>query len=526
MYISHMRSEGNRLLEAVDELITIAREAGRAGRDLPPQGGGCRRTGRRWTQVIAKVEAARAEGLAITADMYTYTAGATGLDAAMPPWVQEGGLRAWMRRLKDPAIRGASPREMRTPTDEWENLYLLAGSPDGSSSSAFKKDSLKYLTGQDAGRGGRAARHLAGGDRDGPRRSQDDSRVGTVYFLMSEENVKKQIALPWVSFDSDADSLAPEGVFLKSNPHPRAYGNFARLLGKYVREEQVHPARGGHPPPDVAAGQQPARSGDAAPSRRLLRRPRVFDPATINDHATFDGAAPVRDRHGARVRERRPGAARRRAHRRHARARRARSGLGRVGLGAHLAVRATREGLAIFLIAATALTGGCGPTAEPAPVAEQQVAAAVDTMSPRDAALDIIATARFATLVTIGPDGHPQARVVDPFAPDSAFVVRVATNALSRKVAEIAADSRVTLLYFDVAGNSYVTLVGTAELVRDDAERARWWKEDWASFYQDRNMGEDYMLIRIRPTRLEVSSERHGISNDAVTWRPVLVPVP
>jgi len=189
-------------------------------------------------------------------------------------------------------------------------------------------------------------------------------------------------------------------------------------------------------------------------------------------------------------------------------------------------VRATRGGFQVLLIAATAATLGCGPAAEPAPVADQPMAAAVDSMSPREAARDIIATARFATLVTIGPDGHPQARVVDPFAPDSAFVVRVATNAVSRKVSEIAADPRVTLLYFDVAGNSYVTLIGTAELVRDDVERARWWKEDWATFYQDRNMGDDYMLIRIRPTRLEISSERHGISNDAVTWRPMLVPMP
>lgn len=189
-------------------------------------------------------------------------------------------------------------------------------------------------------------------------------------------------------------------------------------------------------------------------------------------------------------------------------------------------MRKTRAGAAVALGAATALVLGCGPAAEPAPRPDQPVAAAIDSMAPRDAALAIIAAARFATLITLGPDGHPQARVVDPFAPDSAFIVRVATNARSRKVAEIAADHRVTLLYFDVGRSSYVTLVGTAELVRDAAERARWWKEDWASFYQNRNMGDDYLLIRIRPTRLEISSERHGLRNDSATWRPVLVPLP
>lgn len=182
--------------------------------------------------------------------------------------------------------------------------------------------------------------------------------------------------------------------------------------------------------------------------------------------------------------------------------------------------------LALGLLAGS--TAACGPSAEPTPAADPPVltAAAPGSDSLLTIARDIMATARFATLVTLGPDGHPQARVVDPFEPDSAFVVRVATNALSRKVAEVAADTRVTLLYFDAAGSSYVTLVGRAELVRDDAERARWWKEEWASFYRNRNEGDDYLLIRIRPTRLEVSSERHGVSNDSLTWRPVLVPFP
>ncbi len=189
-------------------------------------------------QVIARIEAARDQGLQITADMYTYPAGATGLDAAMPPWVQEGGLREWIRRLKDPAVRDRVRREMRTPTNAWESLYLAAGSPDRVLLVAFKQDSLKPLT-------GKTLAEVAKMRGKTPEETamdlviEDDSRVGTVYFLMSEDNIRKQLKLPWVSFDSDAESLAPEGVFLKSNPHPRAYGNFARLLGRYVRDEKV-----------------------------------------------------------------------------------------------------------------------------------------------------------------------------------------------------------------------------------------------------------------------------------------------
>src|SRR5690606_15124586 len=190
--------------------------------------------------VIRKVEAARAEGLEITADMYTYTAGATGLDAAMPPWVQEGGYDAWAERLRDPSTRSRVIEEMRTPTDEWENLYLMAGSPENVILVGFKNDALKPLT-------GKTLAEVARMRGKSPEETaidlviEDGSRVGTVYFFMSEENVRKKIQLPWVSFDSDAASLAPDGVFLKSNPHPRAYGSFARLLGKYVRDEKLIP---------------------------------------------------------------------------------------------------------------------------------------------------------------------------------------------------------------------------------------------------------------------------------------------
>ncbi|MGI9179843.1 MAG: N-acyl-D-amino-acid deacylase family protein [Longimicrobiaceae bacterium] len=286
MYISHMRSEGNRLLEAVEELITIARRA-----NVPAQIYHLKAAGEQnWPkmdQVIARVEAARAEGLRITADMYTYTAGATGLDAAMPPWVQEGGFQQWRRRLQDPQIRARLLGEMRTPTDEWESLYLLAGSPERVVLVGFKQDSLKHLTGKTLAEVAR----LRGKSPEETAMElvvQDDSRVETVYFLMSEENVRKQIALPWMSFDSDAASLAPEGAFLKSNPHPRAYGTFARLLGKYVREERVIPL------------EEAVRRLTSWPAevlkieRRGSLRPGyfadvvLFDPATIIDHATFE----------------------------------------------------------------------------------------------------------------------------------------------------------------------------------------------------------------------------------------------
>ncbi len=285
MYISHMRSEGNRLLQAVEELITISREAG-----LPAEIYHLKAAGQaNWDKmddVIARVEAARADGLRITADMYTYTAGATGLDAAMPPWVQEGGHDAWVERLRDPAIRPRVEREMRTPTDEWENLYLAAGTAENVLLVGFRQDSLKYLT-------GKTLAEVASERGTTPEATAmdlvvaDDSRVGTVYFLMSEENIGKQIALPWVSFGSDAGSLAPEGVFLGSNPHPRAYGNFARLLGRYVRDRQV-----------ISLAEAVRRlSGLPAANLSLRGRGRlapgffadvvVFDPATIQDHATF-----------------------------------------------------------------------------------------------------------------------------------------------------------------------------------------------------------------------------------------------
>ena len=285
MYISHMRSEGNRLLESVDELITIAREAKIPAEIYHLKAGGRQNWGK-LDEVIAKVESARAEGLRITADMYTYTAGSTGLDASMPPWVQEGGYKDWAKRLQDPAIRKRIIKEMTTPTDEWENLFLAAG-PENVLLVGFRSDSLKPLT-------GKSLAEVAKMRNSTPPETaidlviQDGSRVEAVYFLMSEENVKKQIALPWLSFCSDGASQAPEGVFLKSSTHPRAYGNFARLLGKYVRDEKVIPL------------EEAIRKLTSLPASNLgiARRGSlqagyyadvvVFDPTKIQDHATFE----------------------------------------------------------------------------------------------------------------------------------------------------------------------------------------------------------------------------------------------
>lgn len=286
LYISHIRSEGNTFLEAVDELIQIAREA-----RIPVQIYHLKAAGKsNWPKLdaaIIKIEAARAAGLKITADMYTYTAGATGLDASMPPWVQEGGYKAWAERLKDPKIRERVLKEMVTPTDKWESLYLMAGSPEKVLLVGFKNDKLKPLTGKTLAEVAR----LRGKSPEETAIDlviEDGSRVDTVYFLMSEENVRKQIKLPWISFNSDASSLAPEGVFLKSNPHPRAYGNFSRLLGKYVREEKL------------ILLEEAVRRLTSFPAETLKLDRRgalkpghfadivVVDPEKIQDHATFE----------------------------------------------------------------------------------------------------------------------------------------------------------------------------------------------------------------------------------------------
>jgi N-acyl-D-amino-acid deacylase len=286
MYISHLRSEGNTLLEAMDELLEIARKANvRAEIYHFKQAG--KQNWSKYENAIQKIDSAHREGLVITANMYNYEAAATGLDAAMPPWVQEGGIQDWIRRLRHPLIRDKVRKEMITPSAEWENLYLGAGSADKLLLIGFKNDSLKYLT-------GKTLAEVAEMRGKSPEETamdlviQDGSRIGTVYFLMSEENVRKQIALPWMSFGSDAGSVAPEGVFLKSGNHPRAYGNFARLLGKYVRDEKLIPL------------EEAIRKLTSLPASNLKIEKRgmlkegyyadivIFDPDKIQDHATYE----------------------------------------------------------------------------------------------------------------------------------------------------------------------------------------------------------------------------------------------
>ena len=286
MYISHMRSEGNNILAAVEETIRIAREANMPAEIYHLKMGGKENWGK-LDAVIAKIDEANKSGLRISADMYTYTAGATGLDATMPPWVQEGGINEWIRRLKNPTIRKKVLQEMRTPTDKWENLLLNAGTPEGVLLLGFTNDSLKRYTGKTLG----AVAKIYGKTPEETAMDlvlADSTRVEAAYFLMSEDNIKRQIALPYVSFGSDAGSPAAEGFFLKYKDHPRAYGNFARLLGKYVRDEKVIPLE------EAIRKLTSLPAGNLKVSRRGSLTPGyfadvvVFDPAKIQDHATFE----------------------------------------------------------------------------------------------------------------------------------------------------------------------------------------------------------------------------------------------
>ena len=286
MYISHIRDEGGGLLPAVDELLTIAREAG-----VPAEIYHLKASGRaNWAKldsVIGKVDSARAAGLRITADMYTYPASSTGLDATMPTWVQEGGYRAWAERLRDPAIRARVAAEMRGDGTAYDNAFANAGGPDGILLVSFREDSLRYLVGRTLGDVARM-RGTAPEETAMDLVIQNGADVGCVYFTMSEENVRRKIAIPWVSFGSDGGSYAAEGVFLRSGTHPRAYGNFARLLGRYVRDEKIIPL------------EEAIRKLTLLPATNIGIRDRgalragyyadvvVFDPATITDRATFE----------------------------------------------------------------------------------------------------------------------------------------------------------------------------------------------------------------------------------------------
>ncbi len=285
MYASHLRDEGANMLAAVEELITIAREAGIRAEVYHIKSSG-QANWPLFDEAVAMIEEARAEGLAVTADVYTYPAGSTGLNAAIPPWVQEGGFDASLERMQDPELRDRIAQEMSEPTLEWDNMYVGAGTPDNILLVGFKSDALKPLTGKTLAE----VAEMRGTD---PRYTamdlivEDGSRVQTVYFTQSEDVVRKAVALPWVSFNTDAASLAPEGLFLERATHPRAYGSLTRVLSKYVREEQV------------LSLEEAIRKLAALPSQnlRIDRRGElkegfyadvvVFDPETIQDHATF-----------------------------------------------------------------------------------------------------------------------------------------------------------------------------------------------------------------------------------------------
>lgn len=285
MYIAHMRSEGDQLVEAVQETIDIARASGAPAEIYHLKAAG-KRNWNKLDAVIEKVEAARASGTRITADMYTYTAGATWLDEAIPPWVHDGGLEAAAARLKDSTVRARVIAEMRDAHHSWEDLYGFAG-PDGTLLLGFKNPAFKSMIGQTVAEVAKQ-RGVSPEEVVVDLVSGNGAHVDVAYFLMSEDNVRRQTALPWVSFGSDAEAPAPEGVFLKYNSHPRAYGNFARLLAKYVRDEKA------------LSLQEAIRKLTSLPAVNLSLQDRgrlqrgyfadvvIFDPDSVQDHATYE----------------------------------------------------------------------------------------------------------------------------------------------------------------------------------------------------------------------------------------------
>lgn len=284
-YIAHMRSEADRFLEAVDETIAIGRATGQQAEAYHLKAAG-EKNWPKMAQAIAKIQAARDQGVKISADMYAYTAGATGLTAGLPPWVQAGGHEAMVARLKDPAIRKRVIAEMKDPNVDWENIRLLSGSDDRVLLIEFKNQKLKPLLGKSLAEVAKA-RGKSGEETLIDLVVEDDSRVGAAYFLMSEENVELGLKQPWTSLGSDAESSAPEGVFLKSSTHPRAYGNFARFLGHYVRDRKLMPLEEGiHRLTGLPAANWKLRDrGCLNPG--CFADVVVFDPARIADHATY-----------------------------------------------------------------------------------------------------------------------------------------------------------------------------------------------------------------------------------------------
>jgi N-acyl-D-amino-acid deacylase len=285
-YISHMRSEADRYLEAIDELIEIGRRSGARVQmyHMKPAGAA------NWNKSqagIDKMNAARAAGVDVSANIYTYTAGATGLNATMPLWVQQGGRAAWIARLRDPEIRARVLAEMRAPAVGWENLYHAAGGPENVLLIGFKNEQLKPLTGRSLAQVAQE-RGVSPEDAIIDLIIEDDSRVDAAYFLMSEENIRRNIAWNWTMVGSDESSPAPEGVFLRSNPHPRAYGTFARFLAKYVRDERVIGLSEAIRRLTLLPAQQLGLRGRGQLRRGAIADIVVFDPAGIQDHATYD----------------------------------------------------------------------------------------------------------------------------------------------------------------------------------------------------------------------------------------------
>jgi N-acyl-D-amino-acid deacylase len=288
IFTTHMRSEGDRIESALQETIQIARESGAPAEIYHFKISGKDNWGK-IDAVIGAIEQARAAGVRISANMYSYTAGATGLDAAMPTWVQDGGLEAWIRRLQDPAIRKKVIAEMRNPhPGSWENLYGAAGA-EGTLFLSFRNPKLKPLIGKTLAEVARD-RGVSPEEAAIDLVIEDGTRVGVAYFLMSEQNIRRQMALPWVSFGSDEQGDAPEGVFLLSAAHPRAYGNFSRVYAKYVREDHV------------LSTEEAVRRMTSLPADNLSLKDRgrlqsgayadivVFDPNLIQDHATFQNS--------------------------------------------------------------------------------------------------------------------------------------------------------------------------------------------------------------------------------------------
>jgi len=288
MYISHLRSEGSRFLEALEELITISAQANIRAEIYHLKASG-RSHWHKMDQVIQRVEQAQRDGMSITADMYLYPAGGTGLNAGLPAWAHEGGDEAMLARLRDPETRERIKQEINTPSGEWESMWQEVDSPDKMLLAGFTTDTLKPYTGMTLAEVA-AIRGTSAIDTAFDLLIEDGGRIFTMYFTMSEDNIRKQVTLPWVSFCSDAESMSPEGVFLKSNPHPRAYGNFARLLGHYVRDLKL------------VTLQEAIRRLTSLPAHNLRIQRRgalkvgnfadvvAFDPNTIQDRATF--AAP------------------------------------------------------------------------------------------------------------------------------------------------------------------------------------------------------------------------------------------